>query len=149
MHTISSLRKALGLSTANQVRNRLDAVRDLLEPHLRRGPNNQILVADEGLALLRRLQELVDSGLRMSEASDVLRATAVQSSGTRVAVSSSSASSGMQRDDSVRDLTAALRGEIAFLRSRLVQLESRPVSSATGSDAAPWWASLREDLDVA
>lgn len=149
MHTISSLRKALGLSTANQVRNRLDAVRDVLEPHLRRGPNNQILVADEGLALLRQLQELIDSGLRLTEASDVLRATSVPISSIRATVSSGSASTGAQRSEGDRELAVALRSEIAFLRARVVELESRPVSSETGSGAAPWWTSLREDLDVA
>ena len=60
MHTISSLRKTLGLATTNQVRNRIDSIRDVLAPHLRRGPNNQLLVADEGVALLRQLQEAIE-----------------------------------------------------------------------------------------
>ena len=47
MHTISSLRKTLGLATTNQVRNRIDSIRDVLAPHLRRGPNNQLLISDD------------------------------------------------------------------------------------------------------
>ena len=67
MYTINDLRRKLGLSTINQVRNRIDAIKDLLIDHLRRGPNNQILLTDAGLALLRRLQDLYDSGLTISE----------------------------------------------------------------------------------
>jgi len=151
MHTITSLRKALVLSTTNQVRNRIEAVRDLLEPHLRRGPNNQILVTDEGLALLRRLQELYDSGLRMTEASDVLRATSLPHSTAAVTVSS-----GLPRNEAIprsgeQPLVGALRDEVLFLRTRLADLESRLVSSEPGPDpiASPWWTSLREDVDVA
>ena len=75
MYTINDLRKLLGLSTANQVRNRIEAVKDLIAAELRRGPNNQILVTDAGLSVLRRLQELYDSGLTITQASDVLRAS--------------------------------------------------------------------------
>ena len=151
MHTITSLRKSLGLSTTNQVRNRIEAVRDVLEPHLRRGPNNQILLTDDGVALLRQLQELYDSGLRMNEASDVLRATA----SSKI----SSDSRALPRFVSHQVIPAetgvaaqhALQDELAFLRARVVDLEAQLArSSANVSEPppAPWWASLREDLDV-
>jgi hypothetical protein len=78
MNTISDLRKALGLSTTNQVRNRIEAIKDILSEYLRRGPNNQILITDDGVALLRRLQDLYDSGLTITEASDVLHSNAAK-----------------------------------------------------------------------
>jgi hypothetical protein len=152
MHTITSLRRALGLTTANQVRNRIEAVRDVLEPHLRRGPNNQILVTDEGLAVLRQLQELYDAGLRMNEASDVLRASAV-----RLPMVTQSASPGFASYQAIPDegraaSARASEEEIAFLRSRLVDLEGQLLrcQSAGGEPSErAWWVSLREDLDVA
>lgn len=73
MHTVPELVALLGLSTQNQVRNRIEAVRDLLAGFLRRGPNNQLLVTDEGLALLRDLQALCESGHTLTEASNILR----------------------------------------------------------------------------
>lgn len=150
MHTITSLRKALGLATANQVRNRIEAVRDVLDPHLRRGPNNQILLTDDGLALLRQLQELYDSGLRMAEASDVLRATSLSVGAPSLAVSSRFVQDEARPDGTGEAAGRAARDEIAFLRSRVVDLETR-LGSAVADSAAPiaWWTSLREDVDVA
>jgi hypothetical protein len=153
MHTITSLRKALGLATANQVRNRIEAVRDLLEPHLRRGPNNQILLTDDGLALVRRLQDLYDSGLRMSEAGDVIRASAVITP-----VETATISPGFARYQAIPQThqtpgaaVGGLQDEILFLRSRVVDLETRLASATRGSPEvnAAWWVALREDLDVA
>jgi len=152
MHTISTLRKALGLATANQVRNRIEAVRDVLEPYLRRGPNNQILLTDDGLAVLRQLQELYDSGLRMAEASDVLRHTADNKLRTPddatcgfVSNQTTATATGGHADSA-----RAAQDEIAFLRSRVVELEGRLASAATDDVAARplWWTRLREDVDV-
>jgi hypothetical protein len=152
MHTISSLRKALGLTTTNQVRNRIEAVRDVLEPHLRRGPNNQILVSDDGLAVLRQVQELYDSGLTMTEASDVIRATA-----SYMPVSAATVSSGFAQHPAMPSEGGAapvriLQDEIRFLRNRLAELEGNLARSAlppADPKETPWWAPLREDLDVA
>lgn len=151
MHTITGLRKALALTTTNQVRNRIEAIRDVLEPHLRRGPNNQILLTDDGLALLRRLQELYDSGLRMNEASDVLRASSVSTVASAAHVSRTFVSREATPDASDLAVERALRDEVAFLRSRLADLESRLVSPEARRDTepSPWWAALREDVDVA
>jgi hypothetical protein len=152
MHTISSLRKALGLTTTNQVRNRVEAVRDVLEPHLRRGPNNQILVSDDGLSVLRQVQELYDSGLTMTEASDVVRATAVY-----VGMSKDSVSPGLvphRATPSEGDAAPVriLQDEVRFLRTRIAELEGNLARSApppSDPKDTPWWAPLREDLDVA
>jgi hypothetical protein len=148
MHTISSLRKALGLTTTNQVRNRIEAVRDVLGPHLRRGPNNQILLSDDGLTLLRQLQELYDSGLTMTEASGVMRSTSLS-----MRYVADDVSPGLVRDRAVpgEDPVRILQDEVRFLRGRLAELEGSLASASPPSipTDTPWWAPLREDLDVA
>ena len=152
MHTISSLRKTLGLATTNQVRNRIDSIRDVLAPHLRRGPNNQLLVSDEGVALLRQLQELYDSGLRMTEASEVIKAKIDSIGVTAIPVSSGSALTRTMPPDGTQRLVRSLQDEIAFLRHRVAILEDR-LSHETEPNKAqkpdPWWARLGEDVDVA
>ncbi len=150
MHTITSLRKALALTTTNQVRNRIESIRDVLEPHLRRGPNNQILLADEGLALLRRLQELYDSGLRLTEASDVIRASSLSTGCCPPTVSPGFVQYEAKPAGGLRDIRQPLDDELAALRTRVADLEARLARSAATQDAAPapWWAALREDADV-
>ncbi len=151
MHTIASLRKTLGLSTTNQVRNRIEAIRDVLDPYLRRGPNNQILVTEEGLSLLRQMQELLDSGLKMTEASEIIKETSLKKDTIPFRVSSRIGSNQAIQDEATQRLIYALQDEIDFLRGRVAELESRlsPPSPATGSAASAWWERLREDLDAA
>ncbi len=148
MHSISSLRQTLGLTSANQVRNRIEAIKDLLIAHIRRGPNNQILLTDAGAELLRRLQELHDSGLTMTEASEILRASIYKKDAVEVPVSQRS----LQIDtkpDQTDSLIAALREEVAFLRQRLLQLEEqRHAERTVDRDPPPWWAALREEIDA-
>jgi hypothetical protein len=150
MHTISSLRKTLDLATTHQVRNRIDAIKDVLATHLRRGPNNQILVTDEGVTMLRRFQELYDGGLTMTEASEVMRAKAYTSRNTSIAVSHGFAPSDTKQHES-GTVTRALREEIAFLRERVAYLETqlRSAAAATRSDRPQWWERLKEDVDAA
>ena len=147
MHTISDLRKALGLSTANQVRNRVEAIKDVLTPHLRRGPNNQILISDAGVVLLRRLQDLYDSGLTLTEASEVLLSNALDKGHISRSVSSGLAQKAVnagQRDEVI----TTLKEEIAFLRQRVAFLEGQQRKEP----AAPprmWWEFLKEEVDGA
>jgi len=148
MYTIPNLRKALGLTTANQVRNRIEAIKDLLAGDLRRGPNNQILVSDAGLDLLKRLQELYDSGLTLTEASEILRA---KSYGKRLI--DNSTSSGLSRNrmipDERNEAIAALKEEIAFLRERVAYLEARLAEERSEARSPAWWERLKEDVDAA
>ncbi len=73
MYTVDQLKRILGLQTTNQVRNRIEAIRDLLEPHMSRGPNNRIILDEAGLGLLQALQSLCDSGKTLKEAAKALR----------------------------------------------------------------------------
>jgi len=149
MHSITTLRVELGLTTTNQVRNRIEAVKDLLNDQIRRGPNNQILLTDEGLDLLRRLQELYDSGLTISEASGVMRTERASKdynppSGSRRLVSFDA------KPDEAARVSSLLREEIAGLRQSITSLEkivrTQSMSPAPGSE--PWWIALREEIDA-
>ena len=148
MHSINSLRQTLGLTSANQVRNRIEAIKDLLIAHIRRGPNNQILLTDAGAELLRRLQELHDSGLTMTEASDILRSSIYNKPSTAESVSQRP-SPHDTKPPQTDSLVTALREELALLRQRVAYLEQRLQSEAeSGREPTPWWSSLREEIDA-
>jgi hypothetical protein len=148
MHSINSLRQTLGLTSANQVRNRIEAIKDLLIAHIRRGPNNQILLTDPGTELLRRLQELHDSGLTMTEASEILRSSIYKKDIVDKPVSQRIVQNDTKPDQTA-SLVAELREELAFLRRRVVYLEQRLQSEVeTPREPAPWWFALREEIDA-
>ena len=147
MHSVNSLRTTLGLTSANQVRNRIEAIKDLLLPHIRRGPNNQILLTDDGADLLRRLQELHDSGLTMTEASSIVRTSIYKESIPTIPVSHGSAPNAI-KPDGTSDLLTAMREELAALRRQLASLEGRLPPRSEPDSAASWWTSLREEIDA-
>ena len=142
MNTIGDLRKALDLATDNQVRNRIDAIKDLLYPHLRRGPNNQILIADSGLTLLRQLQELYDSGLTMTEASSVMRTNAALKD-TKEVVSVSGLTLNEDKPNESERVIALLREEITFLRTRVAYLEEKQMKPRSQQVPQTWWERMR------
>ena len=148
MHSINSLRQTLGLTSANQVRNRIEAIKDLLIAHIRRGPNNQILLTDAGTELLRRLQELYDGGLTMTEASEILRSSIYRKDVIEQPVSRRIAANDTKPDQTT-PLVAALREELAFLHRRVAYLEHRLQSEGEAPrEPAPWWFHLREEIDA-
>ncbi len=73
MYTVTQLVETLNLETEHQVRNRIEALRDLLVGHLRRGPNNQLLVTESGLEYLQSLQALCETGHTLKEAASLVR----------------------------------------------------------------------------
>jgi DNA-binding transcriptional MerR regulator len=148
MHPIKELRQILGLTSTNQVRNRIEAVRDLLFGEIRRGPNNQILLTDAGLELLRRLQELYDSGLTIVEASQVLRANTYKKDIPETSVLQRSSTIDIKQDQAAL-LLSGLREEISSLRARVGELETRLLSQPDPPGSRPvWWAALREEIDA-
>ena len=153
MHTISMLRRTLGLSSDNQVRNRIERIRDLLSEYIRRGPNNQIFLTDPGLDLMKQLQELYDTGLTLSEASDVLRANSDVLGHSPTAALSSYGPNDMKQGQTASELASALQDELTLIRKHIAALEKRlpsPTDDAETSsvDIQPWWSYLREDIDV-
>ena len=149
MYTINDVKKLLGLATANQARNRIEAIKDLLAGEMRRGPNNQILLTDAGLLLVRRLQDLYDSGLTIAQASEVLRSN-TDISEINLRAGSSSFIGNRASSDTTDRLIAALQDEIAFLRARIAFLEEqlRGRGAETARERA-WWENLREENDGA
>jgi|GEM_PF-1766183 len=75
MKTVKELKGELDLKTVHQVRHRIALIKDLLqeEGQLKRGDNNQLLVTPEGVELLRRMQDLYESGLLLPEAARLIR----------------------------------------------------------------------------
>lgn len=113
------------MKTETQVRNRIEAIRDLLSPHLHRGPNNRILVDERGVELLRALQALCERGKTVKEAAQALRRGA-EGKGAEVVSPSDRGDTDL--------LLRHLEEEVRFLR-RLV-LEGR-------GEGRPWWERWR------
>jgi|GEM_PF-357227 hypothetical protein len=156
MHTISMLRRTLGLSSDNQVRNRMERIKNLLAEHIRRGPNNQIFLTEPGLELMRKFQELCDTGLTLAEASQVLRASSYSSPLPDASVSPRSALNETKPKETGSDgataQTSGLIEEMALIRTHLAALQQQLPSSRNegdpSADTRPWWTYLREDVDV-
>ncbi|MGC9529512.1 MAG: hypothetical protein ACP5G2_02685 [Candidatus Bipolaricaulaceae bacterium] len=133
MYTVAELIRLLGLTTANQVRNRIEAVRDLLVADIRRGPNNQMLITDQGLATLRSLQDLCERGHTLKEAANILRYDADKSA---VMDDQIATKTGTNPDSGWVQLVEHLAGEVRELQRRISDLE-RAVLHRGGQ--APWW----------
>lgn len=144
MHTVPELVLLLGLSTENQVRNRIEAVRDLLLGSLRRGPNNQILLSDEGLGLLRDLQALCETGHTLAEASNILRFRADKNDDKLVGGSPSlvryEAKPNEAEPGGWPALVEHLAAEVRGLAGRVAALEAAARRDAPG---AAWWERWR------
>lgn len=147
MYTISDLRKLLGLETANQVRNRISAIRDILSSCLRHGPNNQILITKEGLGLLRQLQQLYDTGLTLHEASDVIQQSRGVNTPTGGHIAGGSAQNPVNREQQ-NQLVAILRDEIAFLRKRVALLEEGNLTPGKSEQCHEWWEDMKHEIDL-
>jgi len=72
MHDIEHIARILGL-TQNQVRVRLNEFKGLLQPHIKRGENNKILIDNDGLAILKRAKELEDLGNTLQAVANMLK----------------------------------------------------------------------------
>ena len=135
----------LGLSTENQVRNRIEAIRDLLLPHLRRGPNNQLLLTEEGLRLLRDLQALCETGHTLKEAANILRFRAESVEKETVQVLDKTGVNQekprMEEDAGWRALVEHLAQEVRDLSERVRLLELK--LQAQGGQKA-WWERWRD-----
>ncbi len=147
MYTISDLRKLLGLETANQVRNRISAIRGILSNCLRHGPNNQILITKEGLGLLRQLQQLYDTGLTLREASDVIRHSTDGDARTATHIPGRFAPNSVNREQQ-NQLVAILRDEIAFLRKRVALLEESNLTPGKLEQRHEWWEDMKQEIDL-
>lgn len=73
MKSVRQIKDILGLDTIHQARNRIKAVEEVIQPYMKRGENNEILVGQEGISVLSKLQDLYESGLLLSEAAEVIK----------------------------------------------------------------------------
>lgn len=144
MHTVPELVALLGLSTENQVRNRIEAVRDILLGLLRRGPNNQLLVTDDGLRLLRDLQTLCETGHTLAEASNIIRYRQHKDEEIAVGVSSTIAQNRAIPDQASdlawRTLVEHLASEVRELTGRVAALEA---AAHRKHPPTGWWERWR------
>ena len=143
MYSIPELVALLGLSTENQVRNRIEVIREPLLGSLRRGPNNQILVTEDGLRLLRDLQGLCETGHTLTEAANILRYRLDRNEHTIVQAAPSTAPSRANPDETEagwRALVEHLAAEVREIGARLAALEA-----ATRREKEPgaWWERWR------
>ena len=129
MYGIGELVKVLGLKTETQVRNRIEAIRDLIEPYLQRGPNNRILVDERGLELSRALQALCESGKTVKEAAKYLRASAEPTEKKPKKPGES------RSETETQELLRHLEEEVRFLRRLLLEHHPR--------QPTPWWHEWR------
>ena len=133
MYTVPELVRILGLSTENQVRNRIEAIRDLLAADIRRGANNQLLITERGLDTLKALQELCETGHTLKEASNILRYSFDQEAKSGIPAVGKS---GPDPDEGWRELVVHLAEQVRALEQRLAALEVRLQG---GRGQAPWW----------
>ncbi len=140
MHTVPELISLLGLSTENQVRNRIEAVRDLLLGSLRRGPNNQLLVTDDGLRLLRDLQALCETGHTLTEASNIMRykhdKDEQEIAGVSSSITANKAKQDKPDDEGWRMLVEHLAAEVRGLAGRVAALEA---AAHRERPSVTWW----------
>jgi len=144
MYTVPELVTLVGLSTENQVRNRIEAIRDLLLGSLRRGPNNQILVTEEGLRLLRDLQALCETGHTLTEAANLLRYK-MQRDEDKFSGGSPTLVHGEAKQNKTEEtgwavLVEHLAAEVRELAQRVAALEA---ASHRGGPPPAWWERWR------
>lgn len=142
IQTVKQLRETLGLETVHQVRNRIGAVQDIIRDYIRRGDNNEMLISDEGVKILKRLQDLYESGLLLSEAAETVMAEH-RPSGDFGKEKDLSGTVENRNTPSETDLKEYLRSEVRFLRDLVFQLQNRSDKEASGVDLNevedPWW----------
>jgi len=135
LYTVPELVKILGLSTENQVRNRIEAIRDLLAGDIRRGPNNQILITEQGLALLRSLQALCETGHTLKQASNILRYQVEKEGESFIEQPGQSEQKREKQDETGwRALVEHLAAQVRSLEQRLTALEAH-----RAQEERPWW----------
>ncbi|MCR4392553.1 MAG: hypothetical protein NUV94_07335 [Candidatus Acetothermia bacterium] len=141
VYTVSELVRLLGLSTENQVRNRIEAVRDLLAGAIRRGPNNQILLTEDGLSTLRDLQALCETGYTLTDAANLLRYKTETKEQKLVGISGKTEPNRDEPGDvGWRALVEHLAEDVRRLADRVAALEVM-VQREIGQ--APWWERWR------
>ncbi|MFP4136404.1 MAG: hypothetical protein ACLFN7_04750 [Candidatus Acetothermia bacterium] len=141
MKSVRQIKEVLGLDTIHQARNRIKAVEEVIQPYMKRGENNEILVGQEGVTILSRLQDLYESGLLLSEAAEVIRSDASPDEIQGYDTDSYSTEQDQIKQD--LDFVEYLREEIQFQRELIIELADQTPTGETkkkaGSEKEMWW----------
>ena len=144
MKSVRQLKEVLGLNTIHQTRNRIKAVEKVIQPYVKRGENNEILVGDEGVTILTKLQDLYESGLLLSEAAEVVRSDYLPEEDDDVDTDSYSTVSIQTKPKSRIDLIDYLMEELEFQRELLLNLSGSEKEAGFDKDKGnknedKWW----------
>lgn len=145
MKSVRQLKDILGLNTIHQTRNRIKAVQDVIQPYVKRGENNEILVGEEGVTILTKLQDLYESGLLLSEAAEVVRSDYLPEEEDKDSTESYGSVSFQTKPKSKVDLIDYLLEELEFQRELILNLAgSETKAGIAGEDADgeagdKWW----------
>jgi len=120
MKSVRQIKDILGLDTIHQARNRIKAVEEVIQPYMKRGENNEILVGEEGISVLSRLQDLYESGLLLSEAAEVIKSD--NSSEKEKEIDKDSYTSTINRNKPDTAMIDYLMEEISFQRDLILAL---------------------------
>jgi len=143
MKSVRQLKEVLGLNTIHQTRNRIKAVEEVIQPYVKRGENNEILVGEEGVAILKELQDLYESGLLLGEAADVVRSEYISEEDSKVSTDSYSSIEDLAKPEKKVDLTEYLLEELEFQRKLILNLSRGEEAEPQGNrerEKGQWWA---------
>lgn len=147
--TLEQLKDTLGLETVNQVRNRVEALGDLLDGSLKRGSKNKIIIEQDGIVILRKLEDLYKSGLTLEDAATQIRTELLSVEAYR---NLKLDKTGYKADDlaklskdalivmilQLRELVEELRRQNDFLMNRHNRMLPNPFSAIR-----QWWRKIR------
>lgn len=144
MKSVRQLKDILGLDTIHQTRNRIKAVEDVIQPYVKRGENNEILVGEEGVTILTKLQDLYESGLLLSEAAEVVRSDYLPDEEDDIDTDSYGSTSIQTKAKSKVDLIDYLLEELEFQRELILNLASSGDEGGTEEERDvnnkdKWW----------
>ena len=110
-------------------------MRDLLAADIRRGPNNHLLITEHGLAMLRSLQALCETGHTLKEASNILRYEIDRKDESLARPGSETEQKPDKREETGWEaLVEHLAAQVRALERRVAALEAR-----RAGEGGPWW----------
>ncbi|MCF7890414.1 hypothetical protein K9M78_04265 [Candidatus Bipolaricaulota bacterium] len=144
MKSVRQLKDILGLDTIHQTRNRFKAVEEVIQPYVKRGENNEILVGEEGVAILTKLQDLYESGLLLSEAAEVVRSDYLPDEENDIDTDFYGSGSLQTKPQSNVDLLDYLLEELEFQRELILNLTKSGNEGSTEKEKGnenedQWW----------
>ncbi|MFP3952530.1 MAG: hypothetical protein ACLFVS_00200 [Candidatus Acetothermia bacterium] len=139
MKSVRQIKNILGLNTIHQARNRIKAIDDVLDSHIKRGENNEILVSDEGVSILTKLQDLYESGLLLSEAADVVRSDFSFEKDKGSSRGSYTSKQNQTKPEIKGEAVDFLLEEIEFQRELMAALIGKEDTVEKGEGDDKWW----------